>query len=282
MDRSIIVLQTDFTYKEGAVASMYGVIKSVDKTIEIVDATHEIPQFDIWSASYRLMQYVRFWPKYTIFISVVDPGVGTVRKASLAVTNDSYYIISPDNGTYNHIYRTSGIKEVYEIDTEKFRLRGYGTDEVSVFHGRDIFAYTGALLAAQRIRYDEVGRIYPVNDIILFDENVSYIKDGVVYGTLEISDPNFGNVWTGIPISLFNEAGFVYGQSLIVEVKHKDKSVFFGKIYYADSFGFVKEGEMVIYMNEMRNIALAVNCGNISKEYMLGYGPDWEVSFKGE
>ena len=73
----ILVFQTDFTYKEGAVAAMYGVVRSVDRDVEIITATHEIPQYDIWSASYRLSQYVPFWPKGTVFVSVVDPGVGT-------------------------------------------------------------------------------------------------------------------------------------------------------------------------------------------------------------
>ena len=71
----IMVFQTDFTYKEGAVAAMYGAVRSVSRDVEIVTATHEIPQYDIWSASYRLQQYVQFWPKGTVFVSVVDPGV---------------------------------------------------------------------------------------------------------------------------------------------------------------------------------------------------------------
>ena len=75
--RKMLVFQTDWTYKEGAIAATYGVVKSVDPDIEIITATHEIPRFDTWSASFRLYQYMDFWPKGTIFVSVVDPGVGT-------------------------------------------------------------------------------------------------------------------------------------------------------------------------------------------------------------
>jgi len=69
--KPILVFQTDFTYKEGAVSSMYGVVKSVDRDLEIFDSTHEIPQYDIWSASFRLLQTVKFWPSDTVFVSVV-------------------------------------------------------------------------------------------------------------------------------------------------------------------------------------------------------------------
>ena len=96
----LLVFQTDFTYMEGAVASMYGVVRSVSRDVEIITATHDLPQYDIWSASYRLQQYVEFWPKGTVFVSVVDPGVGTERKACAACTEDGYYIITPDNGSF--------------------------------------------------------------------------------------------------------------------------------------------------------------------------------------
>ena len=82
--KPILVFQTDFTYKEGAVSSMYGVVKCVDRELEIMDGTHELPQYDTWSASYRLYQSLPFWPEGTIYVSVVDPGVGTSRRACVA------------------------------------------------------------------------------------------------------------------------------------------------------------------------------------------------------
>ena len=88
----------DFTYKEGAVSAMYGVVKTVDRSLEIFTGSHEIPHFDAWSASYRLWQTVRFWPKGPIFVSVVDPGVGTDRRAAAVKTKDGYVIFTPDNG----------------------------------------------------------------------------------------------------------------------------------------------------------------------------------------
>ena len=116
-DKPILVFQTDFTYKEGAVSAMYGVVKTVDRELEIFDGTHEIPQYDTWSASYRLLQSLPFWPKGTIYVSVVDPGVGTSRRACVAKTANGYYVVTPDNGALTHIKKEFGILEVRDRRT---------------------------------------------------------------------------------------------------------------------------------------------------------------------
>ena len=134
--KPILVFQTDFTYKEGAVSSMYGVVKTVDRELEIMDGTHELPQYDTWSASYRLYQSLQFWPEGTIYVSVVDPGVGTSRRACVAKTVDGYYIVTPDNGSLTHVKRLIGIEAVREIDESVNRLRGKGTEDVAIFHGK--------------------------------------------------------------------------------------------------------------------------------------------------
>ena len=122
--KPILVFQTDFTYKEGAVSSMYGVVKSVDRELEIMDGTHELPQYDTWSASYRLWQSLPFWPEGTIYVSVVDPGVGTERRACVVKTSDGHYVVSPDNGSLTHVKRFIGIEAVRMIDESVNRLRG--------------------------------------------------------------------------------------------------------------------------------------------------------------
>ena len=160
-NKPMLVFQTDFTYKEGAVCAMYGVVKSVDRTLEIIDGTHELPQYDTWSASYRLYQSMKFWPEGTIFVSVVDPGVGTSRKACVARTKDGYYIVTPDNGSLTHIKKYVGIEEVREIDETINRLHGKGTEGVAIFHGRDLFGYCAARLASGMITYEQVGKEYP-------------------------------------------------------------------------------------------------------------------------
>lgn len=152
-----IVFQSDFTYKEGAVAAMYGVVNQVDPDLEIIDLTHEIPKFDIWSASFRLHQVVPFWPKGTVFVSVVDPGVGTARKACVAKTKSGHVIVTPDNKTLTHIAKFIGLEEVREIPAE---LRFASPYKTAVFHGRDVFGYVGALLASGQKKFEEIGNVY--------------------------------------------------------------------------------------------------------------------------
>ena len=277
MQKAILVFQTDFTYKEGAVASMYGVVKSVDRELEIITATHEIPSYDTWSASYRLWQYVRFWPKGTVFVSVVDPGVGTKRKASVALIKGGYYIVTPDNGSLTHLKGQMGIEEIREIDERVNRLKGKGTEEVSIFHGRDLFSYCAARLASGIITFREVGDSYPVESIVTHPIHKPEVKNGSITGIIEIRDPNFGNAWTNIPLELMKAGGMHYGDHLNVVIRKSEKTVFSGRILFHRSFGFADKGNPVIYNNELMNIGFAVTQGNFSKKYNTGHGPEWKV-----
>jgi S-adenosylmethionine hydrolase len=258
---------------------MYGVVKSVDHELEIIDGTHEIPKFDIWSASYRLYQSMKFWPKGTIFVSVVDPGVGTPRRACVARTCDGYHIVTPDNGSLTHIHRSVGIIEVREIDESVNRLKGKGTEGVSIFHGRDLFSYCAAKLASGIISFEQVGSQYSVDEIVLLEIFEPKLEDGRVIGVIEINDPNFGNLWTNIPLALFSEAGFSFGDQLNLIVRHKGQIVFNKALPFQQSFGNVQKGFPIIYNNELMKIGLAVNQGSFNDTFEMGYGPDWQVEF---
>lgn len=276
-NKPILVFQTDFTYKEGAVSSMYGVVKSVDRTLEIMDGTHELPQYDTWSASYRLNQSLRFWPEGTIYVSVVDPGVGTARRACVAKVKGGYYVVTPDNGTLTHIKRDMGILEVREIDESVNRLKGKDTEGVAIFHGRDLFGYTAARLASGVIDYEGVGPAYPVDEIVMHDLPVATAKDGKVHGIVEIDDPNFGNAWTNIPLSLMFETGFSYGNRLPVTIQQGQQVIFSETIPFDKAFGCVQKGEPILYNNELMNVALAVCMGSFTEKYHVSYGSEWTV-----
>ncbi len=275
-----LVFQTDFTYKESAVAAMYGVVKSVDRELEIIDATHEIPQYDIWSASYRLFQPMNFWPEGTIFVSVVDPGVGTSRRACVAKTSNGYFVVTPDNGSLTHVNAWVGIKEVREIDLNKNRLRGKNTEDTSVFHGRDVFGYCAARLASGIITYEGVGPAYAVDEIVTLPIHKPMREGQIVRGIFEISDPNFGNLWTNIPLNMFTEAGFTYGDRIKLTVLHAGNPVFEQRVLFHKSFGYAQKGEVVVYTNELMTIAVAINQGSLSQEFNLNFGSDWEVEFE--
>lgn len=278
--KPILVFQTDFTYAEGAVCAMYGVVKTVDRELEIIDGTHEIHKFDTWSASYRLFQTMKFWPEGTVFVSVVDPGVGTPRKASVAKTVDGYYVVTPDNGSLTHLKEFVGITEIREIDENVNRLRGKGTEGVGIFHGRDLFSYCAAKFASGIIDFEGVGPAYPVDEIITHEIHKPVLGNGVAKGIFEIDDPNFGNIWTNISLEEFKKAGFEYGNIVNLVVTHEGNEVFNKNLLFEYSFGLCKKGDPMIYNNELMNISLAVNQGSFIDNYNVAAGADWVVEFR--
>ncbi|MGI5887971.1 MAG: SAM-dependent chlorinase/fluorinase [Oscillospiraceae bacterium] len=162
---NFIVIQTDFGGTSSA--AMTGVCKIVDRELRIFDLTHQVPRFDVETAGENLADVIAFWPKGTVFVSVVDPGVGTSRKASVAQTGNGYYIVTPDNGTLAPVARKYGISAIREIDQKVNRYNGNEWPRASdIFHGRDVFAYCGAKLASGKIDFAGVGREYPVSEIV--------------------------------------------------------------------------------------------------------------------
>lgn len=279
MEKPILVFQTDFTYAEGAVAAMYGVVKSVDRSLEIIDATHELPQYDTYSASYRLYQHMSFWPKGTIFVSVCDPGVGTKRRACVAKMKNGYYVVTPDNGTLSHIDKYYGVEEVREIDETINRLKTGNNEEVSIFHGRDLFGYCAARLASGIISYEEVGPVYPTAEIVRHNLKDALIKDDSIEGIIEINDPNFGNLWTNVTKKAFEAFGFKHGDKVKTIIKKNGEIVFNDELYYYSSFGMAEDHSVMIYNNEVNKIAIAQVIDNFSKNYNIGFGPEIEVEF---
>lgn len=275
--KPILVYQTDFSYKEGAVCAMYGVVKSVDRELEIIDGTHDIPKFDTWSASYRLYQSMAFWPKGTVFVSVVDPGVGTPRRACVAETADGYFVVTPDNGSLTHLKAWTGITAVREIDENVNRLKGKDTEDVSVFHGRDLFSYCAARFASGLITYKGVGPAYPVEEIVMHPLHEPEFGDGVAKGIFEINDPHFGNIWTNIRTRDFLQAGFDYGDPVELTIEHDGQEVFKRQVHFHPSFGYAEQGDPILYNNELMRVSAAVNQGSFGEKYNIGYGPDWAV-----
>jgi len=280
--KKMLVFQTDWTYAEGAVAATYGVVKNVDSDIEIITATHEIPQYDTYSASYRLYQYIDFWPKGTIFVSVVDPGVGTSRRACVAKTKNGYYIVSPDNGTLTHVKEKYGIEEVRVIDEAINRLHREDNGSVAIFHGRDLFGYCAAKLAAGIITYEQVGPKYDVEEIVEHKLVQAIQHEDCLEGMFEINDPNFGNLWTNIPLEMFKEFGFKIGDIVKTSIYHNDELMYEWDLPYYDSFGKAKDHSVMIYNNELNKMALAQVVGNLCANYNLTFGPEYKVVFKHE
>lgn len=273
----IVVFQTDYGLKDGAVSAMKGVSMQVSPALKLYDLTHEIPAYNIWEGAYRLEQTAGYWPKGTVFVSVIDPGVGSERKSVVLKTKSGHYFVTPDNGTLTLVAASLGIEELREIDEKVNRLPGSG--ESYTFHGRDVYAYTAARLAAGKITYQQVGPKLP-SKVITIGFQKAVIENGIIKGNIPILDVQYGNVWSNIPGSLIQKAGIRYGDKVQVEIFYKDEKKYSGSLLFATSFSGVKEGEPLCYLNSLLNFSLAINMGDFAKQYSIGSGADWSIALK--
>jgi len=273
-----LIFQSDFGKADGAVAAMYGVAETVSPELRLYDLTHDIPEYNIWEASYRLIQTVGYWPEGSVFVSVVDPGVGSARQSIAARTRQGQYMITPDNGTLTHIKKMAGIEVVRIIDEETNRLPG--SSESYTFHGRDIYAYTGARLAAGIITFEQTGPEIPVESIVELPVVAAKKEGEQVYGTIDVLDVRYGSLWTNVENDLFRSLGMEYGQKVEVTIVHEGRTLYKNIIVFARSFADVYVGEPLIYINSLNNIAVAINQGSFSKAYNIGTGNSWKISFR--
>ena len=270
----IVVFQSDFGLKDGAVSAMKGVAMDVSADLKLFDITHEIPAYNIWEAAYRLEQTIPYWPRGTVFVSVVDPGVGTSRKSVVLKTKTGQFIVTPDNGTLTLIALSQGIAEIREIDETRNRRKN--SQESYTFHGRDVYAYTAARLAAGLITFEQVGLKLP--DQVVEIPYQPALKEGIkLKGTIAILDSQYGNVWTNIGKDLFDQLGLSYGNVLRVEIYHNQEKLYSGDMLYCQTFGAVNMGQPLAYLNSLLQLSFALNQGNFSKTYSVSSGSDWRV-----
>ncbi len=279
MVNNMLVLQTDFGLQDGAVSAMYGVSLGVNPDLKIYNLTHEIETYNIWNASYRIVQTLQYWPTGTVFVSVVDPGVGSDRKSIVAKTKDGKYIVTPNNGTLTHIHLNIGIEEIREIDETKNRLPY--SNESYTFHGRDIYAFTGARLASGVISYEEVGPKLELSELAMLNVvEVEVTDNNQVSGTIDILDVRFGNLWTNIPKETFDTLGIKYGDILEVSVNHENRKVYSSDVKYVRSFSEVNTGGTLLYVNSLHKIGVAINQGSFARAHQVESGTQWKVQFK--
>ena len=270
----IVVFQSDFGLKDGAVSAMKGVAMGVSPNLKLFDLTHEIPAYNIWEAAYRLEQTVMYWPAGTVFVSVVDPGVGTNRKSVVLKTKSGHFIVTPDNGTLTLIAESLGIEAVRQIDEAINRRKG--SEKSYTFHGRDVYAYTAARLAAGIIKFEEVGAALP-NEVVKIPYQQAVMEAKKIKGTIAILDVQYGNIWTNIPADLFNKLNVKIADKLhVVIYQHKIKK-YEGDMPYTETFGAVAKGKPLAYLNSLLQLSFALNMGSFSSAYKIYSGNDWTV-----
>ena len=274
-DRKTVVFLSDFGMSDGAVSAMHGVANGVSNLLRLEDLTHEIPQFNIWEASYRLVQALPYWAKGTVFVCVVDPGVGSDRKSVVALTESGHLIVTPDNGTLTHVADSIGILEVRMINVDTHRLSG--SQKSHTFHGRDVYAYTGARLASGDLDYEEIGPLVPKTVKLKMER--SRIEGSSLVGSVDILDARYGSLWTNISADFLDELSLGNGDMLQTTISYNGRIVYGYKLPICKSFTEVGKGEPLIYINSLLNLAVALNQGNFATTYGIGTGEGWKISF---
>ena len=270
----VLVLQSDFGLKDGAVSAMKGVAIGISPQLKIFDLTHDIPAYNIWEAAYRLVQTVPYYPVGTVFVSVVDPGVGTERKSVVLKTKTGQFIVTPDNGTLTLVAEALGIAAVRQID-EAINRRSNSAQSYT-FHGRDVYAYTGARLASGTITFAQVGALLP-KKVVTIPYQKAVLENGKLKGNISILDVQYGNVWTNISSELLKKAEIKYGDVLHLKVFHNQEKVYEGDAPYCQTFGGVAVGQPLSYLNSLMQLSFALNQGDFAAAHKVGSGHDWSV-----
>jgi S-adenosylmethionine hydrolase len=268
-----LVLLTDFGTQDGAVSAMKGVAYGVSQDLLISDLSHENPS--IFAGAYRLYQAEQFWPTGTVFVAVVDPGVGTERLSVVLKTRTGHYFVGPDNGLLSLVAERDGVEALRRID-ERVNRRP-GSEDSHTFHGRDVFAYTGARLAAGVISFQQVGPLLAPQSLISIEYRKAQRLGGTVSGIIPVLDVQFGNVWTNIPKALFDELHVALGERLRVRIHHDGQLVDEIVAPYQRTFGEVPVGKPLVYVNSLLNLAVALNLGNYAAVHKIDSGPDWAI-----
>ncbi len=274
---NILVFQSDFGLKDGAVAAMKGVAMGVSPQLKIFDITHEIPAYNIWESAYRLDQAAPYWPAGTVFVSIVDPGVGSSRRSVVLRTKNNLFFVGPDNGQFTLIAQHFGIAAIHEINETINRRKG--SEASYTFHGRDVYAYTGARLAARIISLNGVGKkLTDSVTTIHFQQPV--FEKGEIRGNIPILDIQYGNIWTNIDANTFKKLGLHYGEQVQVEIFHDSEKIYSAEMSYMTTFSEVETGKPLCYLNSLLNVSFALNMENFSETYKVYSGPDWSVMIR--
>lgn len=273
-----IALLTDFGTEDTYVGVMKGVIANIAPSSPIFDVTHAVPQGDIRQGAFKLWQSIRFFPKGTVFVVVIDPGVGTSRRAVAFSWRDSL-VVGPDNGVFTYLLMEEPAKGAAILENRDYQLRAVST----TFHGRDIFAPAGGHLAAG-IALEDFGA--PAGELIRFPlpQLVGEGDTGINGEILHVD--HFGNLISSIGF-LQRDRDKIHIQSWMPDGPSRDFSAAHPKVLLPDgkkldlagTFGDVPQGDLVAYIGSEAMLEVAVNRGSAAKALGLGPGDPIKLTF---
>jgi S-adenosylmethionine hydrolase len=256
--RPAIVFMTDFGTANDAVAICRAVIYGIAPDVRITDITHQVTPFSIEEASRFLYGVTPYYPAGTVFLVVVDPGVGTSRKAIAVKSKKGQYFILPDNGVITPVLDRDGLAEAREITNQHWMIEAPLS---STFHGRDIFSPAAAHLAAGW-EFNLVGP--PVQQLVRLSVKSAAVSDKGIEGDIIGLDDPFGSLITNIPGESLKNLGYTVGDKVLVQINNKMIA-----LPYAKTFMDVAVGESLLYVDSRGRVGIAVNQGSYSKKFNI-------------
>jgi S-adenosyl-L-methionine hydrolase (adenosine-forming) len=256
--RPTIVFMTDFGTANDAVAICKAVMLSIAPAARILDITHQVTPFSIEEGARFLEAVSPYYPAGTVFVTVVDPGVGTSRKAVIVKSKKGQYFVLPDNGLITPVIDRDGLQSAREITNPNWMIQSAIS---STFHGRDIFSPAGAHLAAGW-DFFLVGPEVP--QLVRLTPKTSATTDkGIVGDIIGLDDP-FGSLITDIPGDEFRKLGYNLGDKIRIEINKKPVI-----LPYVKTFMDVPVGDTLLFIDSRDRVSIAVNQGNYSKKFNL-------------
>ncbi|HWJ47916.1 MAG TPA: SAM-dependent chlorinase/fluorinase [Candidatus Udaeobacter sp.] len=253
-----IVFMTDFGVLDDSVAICRGVMYGIMPDVRIVDLTHQVTPFSIFDGARYLFGATPYYPAGTVFVVVVDPTVGSSRKAIVAHSKKGQYFVLPDNGVITLVEQRDGIDAIHEITNTEWMIGGKLS---STFHGRDIFSPVGAHVA-RGDDWTKVGPEMPVKDLVRLDLKIATIDDQGLNASVIATDGPFGNLVTNVDGSDFLKLGYQRGQEVPVTVGDKDL-----KMKFVKTFSDVPVGDPLLYIDSRGHLGLAVNQKSFAETY---------------
>jgi hypothetical protein len=260
----LLVLLTDFGDRDPYVGAIKGAAYRVSPTVRIESITHNVAPFDVWEGAVTLALAAKEFPPGTVFVAVVDPGVGTARKAIALRTEAGHFYVAPDNGLLTFVARREGVVDVRDISL----LQPLGHRPSRTFHGRDLFVPAGALLAAGT----PLGSLGPrLKQTIMLPVAEPALDGDTAKGAVLRVD-RYGNVGTNIPAELVAKAGLKRGDQ--VDARVGDAAVL---AIFATTYGDVPEGHALCLIDSLGALELAINRGDLAKRLKAQPGMPVEI-----
>ena len=267
----VIGFMTDFDVKDDAVGICKAVMEGVAPGVHVIDITHQSEPYNIAMGARFLAGSAPYFPRDSVFVVVIDPGVGSTRKAIIAKSRVGQFFVLPDNGLLTLIQDRDGIVETHEITNPAWMI---GSGISSTFHGRDIFSPAGAHVA-RGDDWTQAGPALDVTKLVRLNLKNATLDEKGLHGQVIGTDGPFGNLVLNVPAETFAQLGYKLGDRVPVTLAGKSYTFPLVK-----TFSDVPVGKELFFIDSRGRLSLGINQRNFSATYKVGEGAELSIPKK--